>query len=200
MGIFFFTGPPRTGKTVHIVMNAWGDYLNRRKIFSLRAPTLKFPPVEGCYTPKKLDVQEFLDITKEKIDRHPKTFLIQEASKIFDARRSGREENTALSSVTGQSGKRNIDILYDDQFPTRIDKGLRDVTDKTYLCSCIPLPETKQDPIVFEYFEFQGFMLYPTGNVHRIPAMFMKQFYPLYDTFEPTERLITEKKKKNERE
>lgn len=196
MGIFFFTGPPRTGKTAHIVMNGWGDYLNHRKVFSLRAPTLKFPYVDGCYTPKVVDVQEFLDTVKEEVDRHPKTFLIQEFSKIFDSRSSAREENKALTSFTGQSGKRNIDILYDDQFPSRIDKGIRDVTSKTYVCNCIPPPESKQDPVIFEYYEFEGFLLYPTMNVHRIPAVFMKQFYPLYDTYEPTKRLET--KKKNE--
>lgn len=166
-------------------MNAKYDFQKHRKIYSVVAPSFRFEHT-------KLTVDDFLAISHMENDRNPKTICIQEFSKLFDSRRSGREENRLLSSVTGQSGKRNVDILYDDQFPTRIDKGMRDVTDLTILCESI-LDEKKM-PIAFRYTWFEGFLLYPTGQSYVLPEIFMKQFYNDYDTYEITKPLMGKKK------
>lgn len=122
----------------------------------------------------------------------PKTVLMQEASKWFDSRRSGRNENVLLSSFTGQSGKRDIDIYYDDQFMTRIDRGLRDITDYSFISNRIPKhPET---PIIFQYEKYMGYFSYYTEKTLTFPASFMQQFFDMYNTREPTAPLI-----KNER-
>ena len=196
MTIYFFTGKPRTGKTLHVVMNLWSDYLNQREITIVEQPELRFPEMQNRVKPNIISVNDFLAIQNLEVTRTPKSIGIQEFTKLFDARRSGRKENVMLSSITGQSGKRNVDIYYDDQFPSRVDKGMRDVTDKTFLCDCFPSPETKQEPIAFTYTEFEGFLLYPTGKYHIIPAIYMQQFYSLYDTYKPTRSLESRDKQK----
>lgn len=176
MTVTFFVGKPRSGKTLHMTMNGYFDYQHGRKIYANYI--LKFP-----YTP--LSISDTLKISHMEMDRSPKTILLQEVDKWFDSRRSARTENVLLSSLTGQSGKRNIDILYDSQFPTRIDKGLRDVTDFNIACECIV--DEKKNPIYFNYTVFD-LNNYTTKN-YKIPAFMMYQFYPLYDTYEPTSPL-----------
>src|SRR4029077_18765483 len=131
---------PRTGKTLFLTAVGFNDYNSKRKIFSNY--DLKFPY-------KNYDLEDLLSISTMEMEISPKTVLMQEASKWFDARRSGRRENVLLSSFTGQSGKRDIDIYYDDQFITRIDRGLRDITDFSFVSNCIRDGDKK--PIVFEY-------------------------------------------------
>lgn len=176
-------GKPRTGKTLYLTMIGRIDHEARRKIYSNY--TLSFP--HSIY-----NIEDLLTITSMEMEISPKTVLMQEASKWFDARRSGRNENVLLSSFTGQSGKRDIDIYYDDQFITRIDRGLRDITDMTYLSNCVYTPDKK--PLIFEYEQYHGYFVYPTGKTLRFPASFMEQFYSMYNTREPTAPLI-----KNER-
>jgi hypothetical protein len=178
-----FFGKPRKGKTLHGCMNTYYDYKNGRKIYSVVNPyfkLFKFPHTV-------LTVDDALSISHMKVDRLPKTMYIQEADKIFDSRRSARRENVLLSDITGQSGKRNTDILYDTQFPTRIDKSLRDVTDVSIYCDCEV--DERKNPIYFEYYYFDGFMGQYTGKTYKLPAFYMSQFYNLYDTYKPTEHL-----------
>jgi hypothetical protein len=122
-----------------------------------------------------------------EMDIAPKTVLIQEASKWFDSRRSGRKENVMLTSFTGQSGKREIDILYDDQFMTRIDSGLRDITDISYVSECMPMHPKK--PMIFRYSQFKGYFRYDMNKSIKLPAFYMEQYYSMYDTRKPTESL-----------
>ena len=110
---------------------------------------------------------------------------MQEASKWFDARRSGRRENVLLSSFTGQSGKRDIDIYYDDQFITRIDRGLRDITDFSFVSNCIRDGDKK--PVVFEYEMYAGYFSIPMNRTIRIPAFEMEKYYEMYNTRQATE-------------
>ena len=187
MTVTFFFGKPRQGKTLHMTMNGWNDFQHGRKIYSNYSLTFPdLPNVKFEYTKMKLN--DVLGIQYMELDRRPKTLMIQEASKWFDARHSGKKENRMLSSVTGQSGKRNIDILYDDQFATRIDKGLRDVTDYTVLCYCQTSDNTSNGvPIYFEYTYLRGFLGAPTGKNYKVPAFMMQQFYGFYNTYEMTE-------------
>lgn len=184
MTVTFFVGKPRTGKTLHQTMNAYYDYQNGREIYANY--NLHFPHI-------RVGIEDLLKIPFDDVDRHPKTIVLQEIDKWFDARRSGREENVYLSSLTGQSGKRNIDILYDSQFPTRIDKSLRDVTDLHIMCECIS--DDNKQPIAFQYtlIDLQKI----TTKTYLLPAVWMQQFYKLYDTYEATKPLVkTENEKK----
>lgn len=185
MTVVQFVGKPRTGKTYHMTFNAYGDYIKGRKIYSVVNPYFELFRFEHTI----LTVDETLALSHMKVDRNPKTMCIQEADKIFDARRSGRKENVLLSDITGQSGKRNTDILYDTQFPTRVDKSLRDVTDTSYVCNAIP---DVKNPIAFEYTEFDGFLLYPTGKRHYLPAI--QAIFDLYDSYQPTQHLAEKEK------
>lgn len=171
-------GKPRTGKTLYLTMIGEMDSV-LRKIYSNY--TVSFPH-------EKYDINDLLSISTMEIDFSPKTVLMQEASKWFDSRRSGRTENVLLSSFTGQSGKRDIDIYYDDQFMTRIDRGLRDITDYSFISNCIRTPDGT--PLLFEYEKYYGYFSYPTGKTIRLPASFMMQYYEMYNTREPTAPLI----------
>jgi hypothetical protein len=197
-------GKPRMGKTLFITMLGYFDafadeiingnkstsfdriflrllgyneYLIKRKIFANYA--LSFD-----YTPYDLD--DVLSIKHMKMDIEPKTFLMQEAGKWFDSRNSMSPENRDLINFTGQSGKRETNLYYDDQFITRIDRGLRDVTEKSYIANCIRKPDNT--PILFEYEEYGGYFQYPTNRTIKLPAFWIKQFYGKYDTRQATIR------------
>jgi len=160
------------------------EFLSGRKIYA------NYP----IYFPHThLDIEDLLSIQHMEMDIAPKTILIQEASKWFDSRRSGRKENVMLSSFTGQSGKREIDILYDDQFMTRIDSGLREITDISYISDCIPQHPKK--PIIFIYSQSKGYFRYDMNKSIKLPAFYMEQYYSMYDTRKPTESLETKKDK-----
>lgn len=176
-------GKPRTGKTLFITAIAHTDFLKGRKIYSNY--TLGF-------THEKYSIEDLLSISTMEMEISPKTVIMQEASKWFDARRSGRNENVLLSSFSGQSGKRDIDIYYDDQFMTRIDRGLRDITDYSFLSNCIR--DKEKNPVLFEYEMYGGYFVYPMNKTLRIPAKEMLKYYELYNTREATKPLI-----KNER-
>ena len=172
-------GKPRTGKTLYLTMIGYFDYLAGRKIFSNY--TLSFPH-------KRYDLEDLLSISSMEMEFSPKTVLMQEASKWFDSRRSGRNENVLLSSFTGQSGKRDIDIYYDDQFMTRIDRGLRDITDISFISNCVKTPDKR--PLLFEYEQYTGYFAFPLNKTFRFPSVYMEQFYEMYNTREPTMPLI----------
>ena len=179
MTVIGIIGKPRTGKTLFLTSIGYFDYRNNRKVYSNYG--LNFEHT-------KYDIADLLSISTMEMEIAPKTVLMQEASKWFDARRSGRTENVLLSSFTGQSGKREIDIYYDDQFMTRIDRGLRDITDFTYLSNCIRNPKTNE-PLMFEYEMYGGYFVYPLGRTLRFPAQMMHQFYSMYNTREPTQAI-----------
>lgn len=173
-------GAPRSGKTLYLTMIGFLDFLSGRKIYA------NYP----IYFPHThLDIEDLLSIQHMEMDISPKTVLIQEASKWFDSRRSGRKENVMLSSFTGQSGKREIDIYYDDQFMTRIDSGLRDITEISFISEAIP--RHPQKPIVFRYSQFAGYFKVDINKTIKFPAYYMEQYYSMYDTRKPTESLET---------
>lgn len=177
MTVIGFVGKPRTGKTLGMVQLGYTNYLNGHEI--LANFKLNFPS-------KNMTVGEMLQIPFDDVDRHPKTLLIQEADKIFDSRRSMKEENRLLSGLTGQSGKRNLNIIYDTQFWTRIDSSLRYVTEYVVSCSCFIDDKTKQ-PIAFEY-QYEDMF---DGRIRKatIPALLMQPFYGMYNTYEATKSL-----------
>jgi hypothetical protein len=182
-------GAPRTGKTLYLTMIGYLEFLSGRKIYA------NYP----IYFPHThLDIEDLLSIQHMEMDIYPKTVLIQEASKWFDSRRSGRKENVMLSSFTGQSGKREIDIFYDDQFMTRIDSGLRDITDVSYMSEAMPRHPEK--PIIFRYSQFIRYFAVDMHKAIILPAFYMEQYYSMYDTRKPTESLEgTKDNKKKEK-
>lgn len=179
MPVIGVIGYPRSGKTCFLTACGKEALDNNREVMANY--NLK-------YKAKRVDVYEMLSIAYREMEISPKTLLIQEAGKIFDARSSHRKENKLLSSLTGQSGKREIDIVYDDQFITSIDRRLRDVTDLTFISNCVRNPKTNE-PLLFEYEMFRGYFLYPMNRKLLFPAQWMSQFYDLYDTREATEPL-----------
>ena len=150
-----------------------------RKIFSNY-------PIYG-YPVQMLDINDMLSIVNMEMEVSPKTILIQEASKWFDSRRAMRKENVLLSSFTGQSGKREIDIYYDDQFPSRIDPGLRDITDTSFIAQA--LPSHPEKPVYFRYHQYGGYFQYDMNKSIPLPAYHMEQYYNMYDTRAPTRPL-----------
>ena len=85
-------GKPRTGKTLYLTMIGYFDYLAGRKIYSNY--TLGFPH-------ELFDIDDLLKISSMEMELSPKTVLMQEASKWFDSRRSGRNENVLLFLFIG---------------------------------------------------------------------------------------------------
>lgn len=160
---------------IFLRMLGYSEYSIARKIFANYA--LGFD-----YTPYDLD--DVLTIKNLKMDIEPKTMLMQEAGKWFDSRNSMSVENRDLINFTGQSGKRETNVYYDDQFITRIDRGLRDVTEKSYIANCTKKPDGT--PILFEYEEYEGYFQYPTNRTLKFPAFWMQQFYSKYDTRQAT--------------
>jgi hypothetical protein len=182
MTIVFFSGPPRIGKTLALTFIGYYDRKKGRKIYA------NYPVYYEHYhlpTPESI-----LDFGFKDMDISPKTFLIQEADKWFDSRASWREENRILTSFTGQSGKRNIDIYYDSQFPTRIDKGLRDVTN--FKVDCDVLRDDNENPIIF--IQYWNDVWHPHKSFERrYPWFIMEPFYKLYKTVEPTMPLLEDR-------
>lgn len=176
MTVVAFVGKPRTGKTLGMTQLAYTNYCKGYSIFANY--TLNFPY-------KKLTVQEMLDLTLVDVEQGSKTLCIQEADKIFDSRRSAKEENRLLSSLTGQSGKRNLDIFYDTQFISRIDSSLRYVTEYVVSCSCYV--DQNKTPLAFVY-QWEDMF---DGRISKItlPAPLFKPFYSMYDSFEATRPL-----------
>lgn len=179
MTIIGIIGKPRTGKTLLLTAIGYTDYIMKRKIFSNYALSFNYQPY---------DIVDLLTIATMEMEISPKTVLMQEASKWFDSRRSGRAENVLLSSFTGQSGKRDIDIYYDDQFPTRIDKGLRDITDYTFISNVVR--DINKNPLMFEYEMYGGYFAYSMHRILKMPAFLMQRYYKMYDTRQPTQALI----------
>lgn len=178
MTISAIIGKPRTGKTLFLTAIGRHDFENNRKIFSNYS--LSFP--HTIFT-----IDDLLSISTMEMEISPKTVLIQEASKWFDSRRAMKKENVLLSSFTGQSGKRDIDIYYDDQFMTRIESGLRDVTDYSFMSNCIY--DKFKTPQLFVYEMYGGYFKYPLNRRIKIPASLMEKYYEMYNTREPTKPL-----------
>ena len=185
MTVTQFKGRPRSGKGLHMTMNACHDFLHGRKIYSNF--WLNFPHT-------RLEIDDVLAMATMEMDLSPKTVLLQEADKWFDSRYSNSRENKMLSSFTGQSGKREIDILYDTQFPSRIDKSLRDITEADIYCECVR--DQNKSPIYFRYVYEDVYSL--ATRTYKIPALFMEQFYTMYNTREPTKSLLQQKEDNEE--
>src|SRR6185503_2388454 len=180
--IIGFIGLPRTGKTLFMVYHAYQTFIEGAEILS--NVTLKPPFV---YT--KMNPYDMLRIPFTNNDREKKTLLIQEIDKWFNARRSMRNENYLLGGLAGQSGKRNLSILWDTQYPHLVDSQIRDVTDMVYHCSVYVDSKTK-DPLAFEYTkeDINGMINYPP-----IPVNVLKPFFDMYLTYEPTANITQTK-------
>lgn len=174
MTVIAFVGKPRTGKTLHMTIMAYSDYTNGHKIYSNYH--LSFPHT-------RMTVNEMLQIPFDDVEREPKTLCIQEADKVFDSRRSMRNENVLLSSLTGQSGKRNLNIYYDTQFWNRIDMSLRDVTEHL-ITSTVYVDGMTKIPICFEYTAIDLYDM--SSKTYKIPAIVMEPFYKMYDSYQTT--------------
>lgn len=187
-------GQAGTGKTLYITAMGKLAYETgiQQELLGLE-PTRVVSNYWLAFPHTKVDIYGMIDIINED-NTQPTVLLIQEASKWFDARRSSREENVLLTSLTGQQRKRDMDIFYDDQFMSRIDLGLRDITHQSFISNANPAYPEK--PIVFEYEQYYGYFKAPTGKTLRFPAFFMEQFYEDYNTKEVTPPHIPIKKKK----
>ena len=141
---------------------------------------------------------DMLKIPFLNVDRDFKTLVIQEADKWFDSRRSMRNENVLLSSLTGQSGKRNLNIYYDTQYPNRVDMSLRDVTD--YIYEYLVFVDTKtRNALAFQYTLMDG-EENPIVVLPPIPASYLEPYYHLYNSYEATQPLTVGKSMKELRE
>lgn len=189
-------GKPRMGKTLFLTMMGWFDSIGQNPILgsinhfmdSTKRRIFANYALSFDYTPYDLD--DVLSIKHMKMDIEPKSFLMQEAGKWFDSRNSMSKENQDLINFTGQSGKRETNLYYDDQFITRIDRGLRDVTDRSYIADCVRNP-TNGMPLMFRYEEYGGYFQYPTNHTLKFPAFYMSKFYDMYNTRQATIKEIS---------
>lgn len=181
------------GKTLFLTMMGYFDYIGDNPILTMiqkygdKNKRKIFTNYSLGFDATGYNIDELLSMATAKMEIEPKTILMQEAGKWFDSRNSMSPENRELINITGQSGKREINWYYDDQFITRIDKGLRDVTERSYIANCVRNP-VNGDPLVFEYEEYGGYFQYPTNKTFKFPAFWMQRFYNMYDTRQPTIR------------
>lgn len=176
MTIIAFIGRPRTGKTLFMTFHAYNNYLNGHEIFSNYK--LSFPHT-------LMSPYDMLKIPFQEVDRDMKTLCIQEATKWFDSRSSLRPENKLLHSLTGQSGKRNLNILWDDQSFERADKALRRATEYIYTCHVPFIDGNTKEPLAFQYNKedmYDGAYI----KLPLIPASVLKPFYSMYNSYEAT--------------
>src|SRR5574339_495573 len=185
MTVIAFVGKPRTGKTLGMSVWAFDDFIHGHEIFSNY--TLKFSQHP------KMDVYDMLQIPFNDVDRNPKTLCIQEADKIFDSWQR-TEENRLLSSLTGQSGKRNLNIYYDTQFFSRVQKSLRMVTE--FIIETVAyIRSDNKEPIAFQYEITDVYdastrkILIPVTTV--INGYKLSDYYNMYDSYETTKPLVT---------
>jgi len=183
--IIGFIGMPRTGKTLFMVFHAFNMFKLGHQIsanFALKSP----------FEFTRMNPYDMLKIPFSVMDRDNETLLIQEADKWFNSRRSMSNENYLLGGLTGQSGKRNLNILWDTQFPHLVDNQLRNITEVVYHSSVFVDSQTKE-PLAFQYTR-------ETPNdiniLPPIPVTFFKPFFDMYDSYEPTATLIKRKTKK----
>jgi hypothetical protein len=183
--IIGFIGAPRTGKTLFMVYHAYQTFIDGAEILS--NVTLKEPFIYQKMTP-----YEMLNIPFTNMDREKKTLLIQEADKWFNARRSMRAENTLLGALTGQSGKRNLSIFWDTQFPHLVDNQLRMITDMVYHCESY-IDSRTREPLAFQYTKET-----PQEEIKLpiIPVTLLEPFFKMYDSYEPTIPLTNSKSMK----
>lgn len=192
MTIIMVEGKPRTGKTLLITAMGYDAHLLGHEVMANY--TLKFPY-------KYVEPIDMIKIPFDDVDRHPKTLLIQEADKIFDSW-SKSNENRLLSSLAGQSGKRNLNIFYDTQFPSRIQKSLRQVTE--YTIHTFAFVDDNKNAVAFQYqiidlYEYERNPFYkPHTNI--IPATVMQKYYSLYNTYQPTKPSVKGKTAKELKE
>jgi|SRR6185503_2001283 len=194
MTVICWEGLPRTGKTRGMVEYAYPSQL-------MGWETSANFDVYWERT-KKLDMHDILDIPFTDLDRNPKQVLIQEADKWFDSW-VRNEDTRVLSSFTGQAGKRNLDILYDTQYFSRIQKALRRITEFLIECSAyvIPTGYKRYEPIAFEYQINRlgaGEERIPIGKPITLPINMsingkkVYEYYYMYNSYEATMPIITE--------
>lgn len=184
MTVICWEGKPRTGKTLGMVFYAFNNHAN------LGFETFSNFDLNWKHT--KMDIYDILEIPFNDVERNPKQLMLQEADKWFDSWLK-TEENRLLSSLTGQSGKRNLEILYDTQFYSRIQKSLRRVTDMVISCSCYVDRITKK-PLVFEQLWQEpdaNENLIPKRKPVLIPAKVLEPFYNMYNSYETTRPFVT---------
>ena len=187
MTVIAFIGKPRTGKTLHMTMLGYENKVrNGHKVFANYQTTFA----------EKLGINELLQIPFKDIDRSPKTLMIQEADKWFDSRSPMKVENKLLNNLTGQAGKRNLDIYLDTQFWNRLDNAIRYVVDIIITASAFV--DKFKNPLAFQYtridvWDYQNDPSYiPREYVLTIHQM--KPYFKLYDSFEPTQGLTKKQK------
>lgn len=185
--IIGFIGAPRTFKTCFMVFHAYQTFIEGADISANL--TLKYP---FKYT--KMNPYDMLKIPFTNVDREKKTLLIQEIDKWFNARRSMRNENVLLGSLTGQSGKRNLSVMWDTQFPHLVDNQVRLVTDMVYHCE-VPFIDAKtKEPLAVKFTKEMS-----SGEQIELPIMpetFFRPFYDMYDSYEPTMAMTNTKSMK----
>lgn len=185
-------GKPRTGKTLIMTKLGHDDFLNGFQIFGNYKLFFKY---------EHMSPYDMLAIPFNDVERNPKTLMIQEADKIFNSKRSMRAENVLLGGLTGQSGKRNLNIYYDTQFPYRVDVDLRDIVEfriQTYM----PIVDMNKNPLAFRYSIYETTSYGFDYPVHIrdfiLPASIMQMYYDMYDSYDATAPLVSDKEKMKE--
>lgn len=186
---YAFVGQPRCGKTLLMTWFLHGDYTANYEIFVNYK--LMFPA-------KMMSPYDMLRIPFTDVDRHPKTLAIQEMDKWFDSRRSMRNENVLLSSLTGQSGKRNLNIYGDTQFWYRTDSVMRDIFEVIFHVEKPTLDQYKL-PIAFNFWT-ENMGTGECSDLKSIPSPLLKPYYSMYDSYDPTIPLIQTKSMKQLKE
>lgn len=183
MKAVFLWGSTGSGKTLRAVMLALVDCLLGRQIYG----NLHLKGIPYTY----VEIPDLIDmVLHKKIDSSPKTLILDEIQTAFDGRRSGSNQNIALSLFVSQCRKRGFNIIYTSQFITGADSRMRTLTDKLTRCVAektindVGLGDIHNpEPTKLKYMTIR---LDNPNKVYTktIPRAIARHFYQFYNTYE----------------
>lgn len=165
-------GPPRSCKTIRMVMQLVSDYCDGRALLT-NIKSLKLPQ-------RYVRLSHLIEMITTLPDDKKYTLALQEIQTEADSRNAFREENKAFSYFVAQCGKRDIKIIYDGQFVGGAELRLRQITDTIVRCEAIR--NVRGDLMGAMYYVFDKM----TGKSWKyfIDANTLSAFYEFYDTRE----------------
>lgn len=170
--VTYYYGPPRSCKTIRMVMQAVSDYCDGRQILS-NIKSLKLPQ-------RYVRLSHLIEMISKLPDNRKYSLFLQEIQTEADSRNAFREENKAFSYFVAQCGKRDIKINYDGQFVGGAELRLRQITDTITRCEAIR--DTTGNLRGAMYYVFDKM----TGKSWKyfVDAVTLSAFYDFYNTRE----------------
>ena len=170
--IYGFFGTVGSGKTITMTKYAYFYYLLGYNIYANYWLSFEHTPV----------TKEFLvRIVEENIDLGDNNvFILDEIDMYVDSRKSMKSDNIMITYLIKQVRKKDIKILYSSQYEHSVDRRLRDLTAKEFLC------RSRFLPIKYEGETFDLLMVYNDiySQQHHIgnKRFCANPYFEMYDT------------------